>query len=168
MSAQILLLGAYFVCLIRSGVNYLVAIDKQNTVLMNVLLSLGLNIGLCYVLVKAGFGIEGIAVGLSVSGIVLTTLIWRTVFKELKLFFAQQFRELFYLYLPFIVCCLWVVCAIMFRHAVLYSLSPLLGNAIAAIAFALAYSGTILILPPLCTWSQGLVLRMRSVIMRRS
>ncbi len=168
MSAKILLLGAYFICLIRSGVNYLVAIDKQNNVLLYVVASLGLNIGMCYGLVRLHMGIEGIAIGLSVSGFVLTTLIWRSVFKELALPFMAQLREIFFLYLPFVLCAILVFFAPLFQHSLPRHLPSLLGNSMAAAAFTVAYIAIILVVPPLNLWSKGLILRIRTTVLRRS
>lgn len=102
-SAQILLLGVFFVSLIRNGVNFLVALNKQNEVLSFALFSLAVNAAVNITLIRLGFDIEGLAVGTAASGALLTTLVWRSVFKNMGYDRVGQLKEIFNLYLPFIL-----------------------------------------------------------------
>lgn len=102
-SAQILLLGVFFVSLIRNGVNFLVALNKQNEVLSFALFSLAVNAAVNITLIRLGFDIEGLAAGTAASGALLTTLVWMSVFKNMGHDRFGQLKEIFNLYLPFIL-----------------------------------------------------------------
>lgn len=81
--AQILIMGAFFVGLIRNGANYLIAVDRQMQLMKYVLASLIANAAGCLISVWAGFGINGIAVAASAASALLASLIWNRVFAEL-------------------------------------------------------------------------------------
>jgi O-antigen/teichoic acid export membrane protein len=157
-SAQILLVGVYFICLIRTGINYLVAINNQNNVLGFVMISLCLNVVLSVVLVKLGFSIEGISVGTSVSGVVLAVLIWKSVFVNLGYQRQRQYRELAYLMLPFLICAIVSVGLLALCREVTarYHSLSLYG---AAIIFLALYSVAVFTVPPLNSWSKSLYSR---------
>jgi O-antigen/teichoic acid export membrane protein len=164
VSAQVLLLGAYFVCLIRSGVNYLVAIDRQNRVLSYVAASLVVNVGLSIALVKLGYGITGISVGMSASGAVLATLLWKSVFEQLHYPLKKQIAEVFYLYLPFFIS----VALIALSQWTLRPAPSALGIVVragTAVLFLVLYSLAIAFVPPLNTWTKALYGRIKPVIM---
>jgi O-antigen/teichoic acid export membrane protein len=164
VSAQVLLLGAYFICLIRSGVNYLVAIDKQNRVLSYVAASLVVNVGLSIVLVKLGYGITGISVGMAASGAVLATLLWKSVFEQLHYPLKKQIAEVFYLYLPFFIS----VALIALPQWTLHTAPSALGMVVragVAVMFLVLYSIAIAFIPPLNTWTKALYGRIKPVIM---
>jgi O-antigen/teichoic acid export membrane protein len=103
LCGQILLFGAFFSCLVRSGANFLIAKDKQTLVLRYVLISLGTNVLGNILLIKIGFGIEGIAFGTAFSSAILTTLIWMSVYKMMEYDKAEQWKALFNLYSPYIL-----------------------------------------------------------------
>jgi O-antigen/teichoic acid export membrane protein len=102
-SAQILLLGSFFLCLIRTGINYLISIDKQFLLIRYVLISLIFNILGNITLVKLGFNIEGIALSTGIAGAILATLVWKSVFQEMGYSKAEQLKKILNLYLPFIL-----------------------------------------------------------------
>jgi O-antigen/teichoic acid export membrane protein len=102
-SAQILLLGSFFICIVRTGMNYLIAVNRQHTIVKYVLVCMAINIVGNIVLVKSGFGIEGIALGSSVSSCILATLVWLAVFKQLGDVRVVQLKELGLLYLPYLI-----------------------------------------------------------------
>jgi O-antigen/teichoic acid export membrane protein len=159
-SAQILLVGVYFICLIRTGVNYLVAINKQNKVLGFVMMSLCLNIAASVALVKLGLSIEGISIGTAVSGLVLAVLIWKSVFVNLAYARHKQYRELGYLIVPFLICAILSVglLAICRGAAPRYYPLSLYG---AAVLFVALYSVAVFTIPPLNSWSKNLYTRIR-------
>jgi O-antigen/teichoic acid export membrane protein len=101
LAGQILILGCYFYCLFRNGANYLIAANLERLFLKYIVCALVFN-GLTDVaLVKAGFGIVGVAYGTSLAGLFLTTLVWRRVLYGLGFDRRQQWIHLFELYLPF-------------------------------------------------------------------
>jgi len=164
LSAQVLLLGAYFVCLIRSGVNYLVAIDKQNRVLAYAAASLFVNVGLSVALVKLGYGILGISIGMGVSGAVLATLLWKSVFKQLGYTFKNQVAGVYTLYLPFLICCALIGLATWAMRPAPQAFGVLIRSGCAALFLAL-YCLAIAVIPPLNAWSKALFGRIKPVIM---
>lgn len=99
---QILILGAFFVGLIRNGANYLIAVDLQMRLMKYVMLSLVANTVGCLVFVSLGFGINGIAVAASLASALLASLIWRRVFLELGYERKSQLNVLANFYLPFL------------------------------------------------------------------
>ena len=82
--AQILVLGTFFVGLIRNGANYLIAVNRQLHLMKYVGISLLINAAGCAAFLKLGFGINGIAVATSLASALLATLIWKRVFTDLK------------------------------------------------------------------------------------
>jgi O-antigen/teichoic acid export membrane protein len=162
-SAQILLAGAYFACLIRSGVNYLVAIDKQNGVLAIVGASLAVNVALSFLFVKAGLGIGGIAVGMTVSCFVLTSLLWKSVFVQLGLSGRSQALRLFHLYLPFCICLVFAGSLAAARYWT-KSISSLPLDLGASVIFVIVYGISIFFVPPLNTWSKDIASRIYPVL----
>ena len=112
VAGQILVLGGFCACLLRNGANYLIAIGKERMFLSYILLTLVFNVVCDVSLVKAGLGTAGVAVGTSIAGLLLTTLVWRRVLIDLG--FGRRFAwiKLATLYMPIIVlsivaCCIW-------------------------------------------------------------
>lgn len=118
-SAQILLLGSFFVCQIRGGTNFLIATNRQNVLIGYVLLSLAVNILGSIALVKLRFNIEGIAISTSFSVALLSSLIWKSVFKSMGFCKFDQFKEIFNLYLPFLVLLWFIGICILFSPNIL-------------------------------------------------
>jgi O-antigen/teichoic acid export membrane protein len=162
-STQILLLGVYFICLIRTGVNYLVAINKQNRVLGYVAISLCINVLVSVGLVKLGFSIEGISCGTSVSGLVLAVLIWKSVFANLKYPRQEQYRELAYLMMPFLICSILSAGLLALCRGFATQHHPMFLYSSAAIFVAL-YSIAVFTVPPLNSWSKSLFSRIREQV----
>jgi O-antigen/teichoic acid export membrane protein len=122
LCGQILFLGAFFSCLVRSGANYLIAKDKQALLLRYVLISLVTNVLGNIFLIKIGLGIEGIALGTAFSSVLLTTLVWMSVFRIMGYDNAEQWKALFNLYYPLILTIfLILVIKVLFRGALLES-----------------------------------------------
>jgi len=103
LSAQILLFGAFFSCLIRTGANFLIANGEQKRVILYVAISLITVIATSISLVKIELDIAGIALGTALSGLVFTTLIWKAVFKNFGYNLTGQCKQLFNLYAPFLL-----------------------------------------------------------------
>ncbi len=102
-AAQIMLLGVYFVCILRFGVNYIIGIHKQQTLLKYFLISLVVNVVASIALVKLDLNINGIAAGQLISAFILSTLIWRSVFEYMGHQKSSQFYNIYLLYLPFLL-----------------------------------------------------------------
>jgi O-antigen/teichoic acid export membrane protein len=100
--AQILIMGAFFVGLIRSGANYLIAVDMQGRLMKYICVSLVANAGISVLLVKSGMGINGLAIATSVASALLASMIWKKVFAELEYEAGTLFGLLFKFYLPFL------------------------------------------------------------------
>ena len=103
LSAQILLLGSFFICIVRNAVNYLIATDRQQLLLQYVFVSLLCNVVLSVTAVQMGYYLEGIALSAAVSGFLLATLVWKSVFGGMKHQPADQWRHIFHLYAPFVL-----------------------------------------------------------------
>ncbi len=170
-SAQILLVGVYFVSLIRTGVNYLVAIDKQNKVLAFVLVSLCANILTGVGLVKLGFSIEGISVGTSVSALMFAALLWKSVFSRLGYPLTRQGLELASLLLP-ISLCVAVSLALLTAIREFFPHHGWPVSLCASAVFVAAYVALVRVIPPLAGWSDSLYSRIKGqitgVLLRRS
>lgn len=112
----LLLLGGYFVSLNQNGINYLVAANKQRSLLYFIVTALAVNLVVCFGFIKAGFGIIGIALGSNISSIVFTSLIWYSVFFRLQYPVGKCFYYLLKLYMPFIITSAYVGALILLRH----------------------------------------------------
>ena len=99
-AAEILLLGSFFVCLLRNGVNYLIATHKERRFLKYLCVTLVFNIVADVSLVKAGWGLQGVAIGTSLAGLLLSTLVWRRVLIDLGCAQSEVWFKLLGLYLP--------------------------------------------------------------------
>jgi O-antigen/teichoic acid export membrane protein len=100
LAGQILILGSFFVCLFRNGANYLIAANQERVFLKYIIATLVFNVLFDVGLVRAGFGTEGVALGTSLAGLFLTTLVWRRVLMGLGFEPRQQWATVFDLYLP--------------------------------------------------------------------
>lgn len=155
LSAQILIIGSFFLCLVRNGVNYLIATDRQNKLLGYVLLSLAVKVLSNLLFIKLGYGIEGVAIGSAISGVLLTTLIWVSVFKALGYRKSEGWKRLSDLYLPFLL--------LLGFGTILAGVAPnfLIASGISSlgyvIIFIVAFSLALYIIPPFRNWTQELL-----------
>ena len=109
LSGQILLLGAFYVCLMRNAANYLIASNREKLLLAYVMVSLIFNVLVDVALVLFGYGIEGVAIGTSLAGLLLNTLLWRRVLLDMDLGARKPHQTLLALYIPSFI--LWGVFA---------------------------------------------------------
>lgn len=117
LAGQILVVGSFFACLLRNGANYLIA-DNQERVFLFYIAGTLISTALFDVsLVKTGFGIEGVALGTSLAGLLLTTLVWRRVLKSLGFASRRAWAVLVGLYLPHMVLVVAVVCLRLIYHS---------------------------------------------------
>jgi O-antigen/teichoic acid export membrane protein len=103
LCGKILLLGAFFSCLVRSGANFLIANNEIYLLLKYVIVGLGTNVLLNIIFIKAGFGIAGVAFGTAIASIIVTTIIWISVFRVFGKGKVERWKELYKLYSPFII-----------------------------------------------------------------
>lgn len=103
LSAQILMLGFFFVGLIGNGVNYLVAKNRQGKLLMVVMLCIAINAAVAIILIKSGLGIEGAAIGTCVAAFALATSIWSMVLSNLGYSITARWKAISTLYSPLLL-----------------------------------------------------------------
>jgi O-antigen/teichoic acid export membrane protein len=103
LSAQILLLGLFFISLIGNASNYLIANNKQFSLLVSIAISLVINVLTALIVIKLGLNIGGVAASTSISTVILTTLIWKLVFKNLGYNISEQWRQIRSIYSPFLI-----------------------------------------------------------------
>jgi O-antigen/teichoic acid export membrane protein len=125
LCGQILIFGAFFNCLVRSGANFLIAKDKQYIVLKFVLIGLGANISCNIILIQTGFGIEGISLGTALSSILVTSMIWISVFRLMGQGKTEQWKSLFNLYSPFLLAIILILILKMVFRGVLVETGPI-------------------------------------------
>jgi O-antigen/teichoic acid export membrane protein len=103
LAGEVLMLGSYFSCLLRNGANYLIATNLERVFLKYIVVTLVFNV-LCDVgLLKAGMGLVGVALGTSLAGLLLTSLVWYRVLLGLGQQKSKARSTLFALYLPLIL-----------------------------------------------------------------
>ncbi len=153
--AQILLTGAFFICFIKNGVNYLVATDKQSTVFMYVVVSLLVNVAVTVAAVKMNFNIRGIAAGTVTGSLLLTTLIWKSVFKRFGYPLRRQWEKIFQLYAPcFIMTAIvLLILGTLKKYAPAVAVNP----GVTIPLFALLYFLTLSAVPYLRSWSVAML-----------
>ncbi len=102
-AGQVMALGSFFICLLRNGANFLIAANHERVFLKYILVTLLFNIGVDVTFVKAGWGITGVALGTSLAGFLLNTLVWRRVLVGLEFSRRQLWNKIFEMYLPILV-----------------------------------------------------------------
>jgi O-antigen/teichoic acid export membrane protein len=154
-SAQLLLLGAFFICLLRNSLNYLVAINKQNTVILYVSIGLLSNVLLCVAFARAGLSIEGIAIATDVSLCILSTGVLYTTFANMN-YSAKGFAaETLSLYLPFVI--LATILSPVWLRLPSFLSGDYLTTAVNELLFVASFSILAFLLPPLKGWSRVMV-----------
>ena len=150
-SAQILLCGAFFVCPLKNGVNYLVALDKQFEVFKYVLISLATNVVLTITAIKMSLNIEGVALATSFGSLLLTTLIWKSVYKNLGFSFSEQMNQIFQLYLPMVLMTIILMIIIFIKQY--SSLNSIIEISLSILLFLTSYAISIYATPFLRNWA---------------
>jgi len=102
-SVQILLIGFYFTCQVRNGLNYLIAINKQKLALAYMSSCLAICVIMELFFVKLKLGIDGIALGVSISSFYLTIVVWGTTLLQLGYTIKNVFFKLLSLNRPFVL-----------------------------------------------------------------
>jgi O-antigen/teichoic acid export membrane protein len=103
LAAQILIVGALFSGLTRGGINLLISIDRQRTVLALILGSVILNVAGNILLVKLGLGIGGIALSTAFSSGCLALSIWYLVFQSIGFSIRKRISSTAELFLPALI-----------------------------------------------------------------
>jgi O-antigen/teichoic acid export membrane protein len=149
-SAQLLLLGAFFVGLIGNGANYLIAKNKQNSLFVFVLISLVVNAVFAVYFIYIGLSIDGVAISTVMASTVLVTLTWRLVLKNLQYNTVDQWRGLFGLYSPFIL-----MLALLFIFQIIFPMfihSTGIVSIIYMFLFLVSYLAIVFLFPPYNKW----------------
>jgi O-antigen/teichoic acid export membrane protein len=103
LSAQVLMVGISFMCIIRGGINYLVSTNRQNKIIYYMFIAIFINVVLNYILINNGLNIFGIGLSTVISGLVLSALIWYGVFNGMMYSKMNAFIEVLKLFMPIIV-----------------------------------------------------------------
>ena len=103
LSAQVLIMGISFLCIIRGGINYLVSTNRHYSILYYMVICVSINIILNYIFVKIGLNIFGVSLSTVISGLVLSALIWNCVFINMTYSKRDAFIEILKLFLPIII-----------------------------------------------------------------
>ncbi len=135
--------------MLSSGTNYLIAHNRLNVLLAYSLICLAANFTGNIVLVRCGLDINGIAISACLSGALLTSLIWLTVFKNMGYSGLDQFKKMASLFSPFFVGSIPVVICLFFAKDTL--MKPGISLMYAA-AFLLLYSASVFTIPPFMKW----------------
>lgn len=146
ISAQIILLGSCFLCLVGNGVNFLIAHNKQSVLFLIVLISSFFNVLLAISLIKIGFNIEGVAISTVTAAAILTTLVWQTVLKYLGYSIHHLLEEMMKLYLPLLVVLSLVL--IIMKLAPYLLFSNINTGIIEVLTFIVLYCFILVIIPP--------------------
>jgi O-antigen/teichoic acid export membrane protein len=111
LCGQILVLGAFFSCVIRNGVNFLIAANGHRLLIIYVIGTCLLNLLLVTAAVKLGFGLNGIAVAVSCAAATLAFVVWQRVFRQLKFAPGEQIGIMEKLLVPFVsAAAIWILC----------------------------------------------------------
>jgi O-antigen/teichoic acid export membrane protein len=144
-ATQILIIGALFSGLMRSGVNFLISVGKQRLLLLLILGSILGNALGNVVLVKIGLGIVGIALSTAFWSSCLSLAIWLTVFKTLGLPPGKQIRSALDLFAPALIFALIAVASRALTNVT--SATKILPSLLFAGIQIAAYCGTIFAIP---------------------
>jgi O-antigen/teichoic acid export membrane protein len=115
VSAQILLLSSFFLSIIRNGINYMVSTDNEKTVIGLLIFSIGVNVSLNYVFIRAGYGINGIALATLISSAILTTGIWLKTYSNLNFEKKNVRKNILDMYYPIIAMSLIIAALMTFK-----------------------------------------------------
>lgn len=144
-SAQILIFGSFFVCLIRSVINYLIAINMQSKLLLYIAISLVVGTGISLALIRLGYGINGIAIGGSLGSCTMSVLTWITSYKKLNYSIQNVLSGFGGLYSPFILCLVFAIGIICFNLQL--KLNLITSSIIGVGEFTVLYFGAMFIIP---------------------
>jgi O-antigen/teichoic acid export membrane protein len=139
IAGQIFILGAFSGCLLRNGANYLIAVNFERRFLKYIVITLVFNVIADVSLIKSGIGIAGIALGTSLAGSLLTTLVWRRALLALGHTKTETWRNIGTIYLPFIVLSACVILIFLTVPAVMQRFGA--GTALTGLGLLIAVNG---------------------------
>jgi O-antigen/teichoic acid export membrane protein len=155
VSAEILIAGSFFLCLVGNGVNYLIAKNRQNILLIYAFICLAINFCTAIIMAKLGFGIAGIAASTSISSMILATLIWNLVFSDLGYCFRERLREIISLYSPLL---LSMILILLLKYTIFMVPVTIIPTGIvytlSVIIFLTLYSIIVLSISPYSVWTR--------------
>ena len=103
ISAQVLLAGCFCRLTLANGANYLIASNRQSSLLRHICISLLVGVGVALIAIRMECGIVGIALSAGISGTALAFLVWRTVFRAFGYRGGELYWQMCDLYLPFVL-----------------------------------------------------------------
>lgn len=104
--AQIMVLGAYFLALSYPGRGLIVAYNWLWPAAWRMATAVAVNLVLSVMLVKAGYGINGVAAASGISFLVLAAILFVFIMKNVGLSWTGHLPRFIYLLVPFPVMCL--------------------------------------------------------------
>lgn len=145
-SAQLLVLLSFFRLGIPTGVNFLIATNRQTVLCLFVSASLLVGGLTSYLAVRLGLGIEGIAISTGFSGLFLALLVWRFVLERMRFTLYEQLLEIVKLYLPFMLMLLVLGLGTLISPQ-LFAQAKITYMFVHVIAFILVFSCTLIVFP---------------------
>ena len=149
-SGQVLLLLCMFRLTTTTGVNFLIATNRQVRLCLFVIVGLCMGAAAAYVSVRLGLGIEGLAGSTGISGLLLSFLVWGSVFRSMGFSPRKRAEEIVKLYVPYLLMLLLLVVGRLLIPGFFIQTSLL--SIIYAISFALILTCIVFALPLTRRW----------------
>jgi len=141
MSMKILLAGCFFISLTPLAQNFAISINKQAVLIPMTIAAVGLGMGLNYFMIKAGYGINGVALGTSVAYMVYFVILYYYALKHCEKH-ANIIKFFISIFLPF----LYAVALILLVEKYVHINGILPNAAVKASIFMVTYSPMIIYL----------------------
>jgi O-antigen/teichoic acid export membrane protein len=143
-TAQLLILAAIFNGMTKSGTNLLISISRQGRLIVFLLASILLNIAGNILLVKMGFGIEGIAVSTVITAALLAVMIWWSVLSSFHFTVRESVRYITNIFMPVVLYMVFFLAD--YVMATIMHAGPLVSSLVIFISFLL-YWAVLLAIP---------------------
>lgn len=164
VAGQILLVASVVRLTTVNGVNFLIATNRQNQLVLLVLSSLCVGVIAAYGAVRIGWSIEGLAVSTFISGAFLTLFVWRSVFADMGFSLSRQFIEITKLQVPFFV--LLIILGFGILVVPRFLVQPTIFSMVYALIFAIIYGSVILAVPLTRQWTTDVLILLRRAMTR--
>jgi O-antigen/teichoic acid export membrane protein len=100
LAGELLILGIFSTGLVRTAVNYLIALNKQRLILSYAAIAIIVNVFLNILMLKMGFGLAGVAVGTSLASLIVNLQVWYSAMRFMGLARGKTWFNLTMLYVP--------------------------------------------------------------------
>jgi O-antigen/teichoic acid export membrane protein len=102
-TASIMVLGTFYLGIVATFASYLNSANKNSQYLILLIISIICNVVINFIVIKSGYGIEGVAVATALVYFIYSHLIIITCLKILNLTGSEILRKLFHINLPFFI-----------------------------------------------------------------